>query len=427
MSFRDPVLEKLIKQEIKRQKETLALIPSENFAPLEMLKVLGTPLSNKYSEGYPGKRYYPGNFYYDKIETLAQKRALKAFGLSPKKWHVNVQPYSGSPGNLAVYFALAEPGETIMGMKLADGGHLTHGHKVSATGKIWKSVQYGVSPKTGKIDYAEVARLARKHEPKVIVSGFTAYPQKVNFKKFGEIARKGEAYHLTDISHIAGLVVGGAHPSPFSARGGQAPADVVMTTTHKSLRGPRGAVIFVNRQSPIARRNKIDLPAAIDRAVFPGLQGGPHNNTTAAMAMTFLEASQPPFRIYAAQIAKNAKALAKELKFLGCKLVSGGTDSHLILMDVRNLGLTGMEAEKRLERAGIIANRNSVPGDPSPFNPSGIRMGTPALTSRGMREKEMVQVAHLIYDALHKKPGTKATVLKLCRRFPAKRFLPHTR
>ena len=416
MAFRDPVLAKLIKQEIKRQKETLALIPSENFAPLETLKILGTPLSNKYSEGYPGKRYYPGNFYYDKIETLAQKRALKVFGLSPKKWHVNVQPYSGSPGNLAVYFALAEPGKTIMGMKLADGGHLTHGHKVSATGKFWKSVQFGVNP-NGKIDYKEVARLARKHKPKVIVSGFTAYPQKVNFKKFGEIARSVGAYHLTDISHIAGLVAGGVHPAPFPH------ADVVMTTTHKSLRGPRGAIIFAKKDSLTAKKNKVDLPAAIDRAVFPGLQGGPHNNTTAAMAMAFLEASQPSFKIYARQIAKNAKALAKELKALGCELVSGGTDSHLILMDVRNLGLTGMEAEKRLERTGIIANRNSVPGDPSPFKPSGIRMGTPALTSRGMREREMVKVAQLIYNALHKKPGTKAAVLKLCRKFPAKRFL----
>src|SRR3972149_9861701 len=417
MAFKDPVLEKLIKQEIKRQRETLALIPSENFAPLETLKILGTPLSNKYSEGYPGKRYYPGNIYYDKIETLAEKRALKAFGLSPKKWHVNVQPYSGSPGNLAVYFALAEPREVIMGMRLADGGHLTHGHKVSATGKFWKSVQYGINAKTGLINYAEVARLARKHKPKVIVSGFTAYPRKVNFKKFGEIAKSVGAYHLTDISHIAGLVAGGVHPAPFAW------ADIVMTTTHKSLRGPRGAILFVKKDSLVAKKNKIDLPALIDRAIFPGLQGGPHNNTTAAMAMAFLEASQPPFKAYARQIAKNAKALAKELIALGFNLVSGGTDSHLILMDVRNLGLDGMEAEKRLERAGSIATRNSVPGDPSPFKPSGIRMGTPALTSRGMKEKEMREVARLIHQALHKKPGTKTAVLKLCRKFPARRFL----
>ena len=417
MAFRDPILENLIKKEIKRQRETLALIPSENFAPLETLKILGTPLSNKYSEGYPGKRYYPGNIYYDKIETLAQKRALKVFGLDPRKWHVNVQPYSGSPGNLAVYFALAEPGETIMGMKLADGGHLTHGHKVSATGKFWKSVQFGINPKTGLINYAEVAKLARKHRPKVIVSGFTAYPRKVNFKKFGEIAKSVGAYHLTDISHIAGLIAGGAHPAPFPH------ADVVMTTTHKSLRGPRGAIIFVNRQSAVAKRKEADLPTLIDRAVFPGLQGGPHNNTTAAMAMAFLEASQPSFKAYARQIAKNAKALAAELKQLGFNLVSGGTDSHLILMDVRNFGLDGMEAEKRLEKAGIIANRNSVPGDPSPFKPSGIRMGTPALTSRGMKEKEMVEVARLIHQAFHKKAGTKAAVLKRCRKFPARRFL----
>ncbi len=417
MAFRDPVLENLIRKEIKRQKETLGLIPSENLAPKEIFKILGSPLTNKYSEGYPGRRYYPGNIYYDKIESLAQERVLKLFKLNPKHWHANVQPHSGSPANFAVYFALVKPGETIMGMKLADGGHLTHGHKVSATGTIWKSVQYGVNPKTGKINYREVARLARKTKPKIIVSGFTAYPGKVNFKKFGQIAKSAGAYHLADISHIAGLIAGRVHPTPFPY------ADAVTLTTHKSLRGPRGAVILVNKDSLIAKKNKIDIAAAIDKAIIPGLQGGPHNNVTAAMAMTFLEASKPGFKKYASQIVKNAKTLAAELKKLGFNLVGGGTDTHLILIDVRNFGFDGSEAERRLEKVGIIANRNSVPGDTSPFRPSGIRMGTPLLTTRGMKEKEMVQVAHLIDDALHKKVGAKAAVLKLCRKFPAKRFL----
>lgn len=417
MIFRDPVLEKLIRKEIKRQKETLGLIPSENLAPKEIFPILGSPLTNKYSEGYPGRRYYPGNIYYDKIESLAQERVLKLFKLNPKKWHANVQPHSGSPANFAVYFALVKPGETIMGMKLADGGHLTHGHKVSATGTIWKSVQYGVNPATGKIDYKEIAKLARKAKPKIIVSGFTAYPRKVDFKKFGEIAKSVGAYHLADISHIAGLVAGGVHPAPFAY------ADAVTFTTHKSIRGPRGAVILVNKDSAMAKKNKVDMAAIIDKAIIPGLQGGPHNNITAAMAMTFLEAQKPEFKAYASQIVKNAKTLADELKRLGFNLIGGGTETHLILADVRNFGFDGSEVEKRLEKVGIIANRNSVPGDTSPFRPSGIRMGTPLLTTRGMKEKEMRLVAHLIYDALHKKAGTKNKVLKLCRQFPAKRFL----
>ena len=415
--MKDPQIQKLIKAELKRQKETLDLIASENMASIETLELLSSTLSNKYSEGYPDKRYYPGNIYADKVEKLAQSRALKMFQLSPQKWHVNMQPYSGSPANFAVYFALVEPGQTIMGMKLADGGHLTHGHKVSATGKIWKSVQYGVNSKTGMVDFKEVEALARKHKPKIIVSGFTAYPRTFEFKKFREIANKVGAYHMADISHIAGLVAGGAHPSPFPW------ADVVMTTTHKSLRGPRGAMIFASRNSKIAQKNKVDLPNAIDRAVFPGLQGGPHDNVTAAKAQAFFEVLKPEFKVYAHQIAKNAKALAKALTAKGFDLVSGGTDTHLILMDVRSVGVDGMEAEKRLEKTGIIANRNSVPGDPSPFKPSGIRLGTPSLTSRGMKEKDMKLVADLIYRAIKGEKGVKAAVLKLCKRFPAKRFL----
>ncbi len=415
--MKDPQIQKLIKAELKRQRETLDLIASENMASTETLELLSSTLSNKYSEGYPGKRYYPGNRYADKVEKLAQSRALKIFKLSPENWHVNMQPYSGSPANFAIYFALVEPGKTIMGMRLADGGHLTHGHKVSATGKIWRSVQYGVNPKTGMINFKEVEALARKHKPKIIISGFTAYPRTFEFKKFREIANKVGAYHMADISHIAGLVAGGAHPSPFPW------TDVVMTTTHKSLRGPRGAMIFVNRRSKIAAKNKVDLPNAIDKSIFPGLQGGPHNNVTAAKAQAFFEALKPEFKTYAHQIVKNAKALAKALIKRGFDLVSGGTDTHLILMDVRSMGVDGMKAEKRLEKVGIIANRNSVPGDPSPFKPSGVRLGTPSLTSRGMKEKDMKIVAGLIYKAIKGEKGVKTEVLKLCKRFPAKKFL----
>lgn len=404
--MKDKELEKLISLEVERQRETLDLIASENLASRETRRILGSPLTNKYSEGYPGKRYYPGNEYYDKIEEFAKERALTLFKLSPKRWSVNVQPYSGSPANLAVYLALATPGETIMGMKLSAGGHLTHGHKVSATGIIWKSAQFGLG-KSGRIDFGEVLALAKKEKPKVIISGFTAYPRKVDFKQFGSVARKVGAYHMADISHIAGLVVGGMHPSPFPY------ADVVTTTTHKSLRGPRGAMIFSRKE----------IAEKIDKAVFPGLQGGPHNNVTAAMAQAFYEAMQPSFRTYAKQIVKNARALAGELKKLGFELVSGGTDTHLVLIDVRSFGMDGAEAEGRLEKAGIIANRNSIPGDTSPFKPSGVRLGTPAPTTRGMREKEMRIVAHLIHDALQNKSGVRAEVLKLCRKFPAKGYL----
>ncbi len=405
--MKDKKIQNLIALELKRQRETLNLIASENMASRDVLGALGTVLSNKYSEGYPGKRYYPGNEYHDQIEVLAQERALKVFGLNSKEWSVNVQPYSGSPANMEIYFALAEPGETIMGMKLVDGGHLTHGHKVSATGKFWKSVQYGINPKTGRIDYDEVLKLARKTKPKIIVSGFTAYPRKVDFKKFGEIAKKVGAYHMADISHIAALVAGGVHPSPFPH------TDVVMTTTHKSLRGPRGAVIF--------SRNEIS--GKIDKAVFPGMQGGPHNNVTSAMAVAFAEAASPKFKRYAKQIAKNAKTLASELKTLGFKLIGGGTDTHLILIDVGNFDIDGVEAENRLEKVGIIANRNSVPGDTSPFKPSGIRLGTPAPTTRGMKEREMKKVAQLIYSALMREVGTRKKVLALCKKFPAKDYL----
>ena len=405
--MKDKKTEKLIREELRRQKNTLDLIASENLASREVQEVLGSVLTNKYSEGYPGRRYYPGNVEYDAIENLAKSRALKLFKLNPKTWSVNVQPYSGSPANFEVYYALVPAGETIMGMKLSDGGHLTHGHKVSATGQLWKSVQFGVDEKTGLINYKEVLKLARKVKPKIIVSGFTAYPRKVDFKKFGEIAKNVGAYHVADISHIAGLVAGGAHPSPFPY------ADVVTTTTHKSLRGPRGAMIFAKRE----------IAEKIDKAVFPGLQGGPHNNVTAAKAVAFFEDMKPEFKTYAKQIVKNAKALATEMKKLGFELVTGGTDTHLILADVRSFGIDGLEAEKRLEKTGIVANRNSVPGDTSPFKPSGVRFGTPSVTTRGMKEREMKKIAVLIYEAIQNKKGVNAQVIKLCKKFPARGYL----
>ncbi|MEK7555384.1 MAG: serine hydroxymethyltransferase [Patescibacteria group bacterium] len=404
-SVKDKILNNLIKKEINRQQKTINLIASENFASPEILKIVGSPLMNKYSEGYAaeGRRYYPGNQYYDEIENLAQERALKAFKLKAKSWSVNVQPYSGSPANLEIYFALLNFGDVLMGMELTNGGHLTHGHKVNFSGVVYKTIQYGVDKKTGLIDYKEVERLAKKHKPKIIVSGATAYPRKIDFKKFGEIAKKVGAYHMVDISHISGLVVAGLHQSPFPY------SDVVMTTTHKILRGPRAAIIFCKRE----------LADKIDRAVFPGMQGGPHNNTIAAIAEMFFETKKQSFKKYQKQVIKNAQALAKSLKKYGFDLVAGGTDNHLILI---NLGGNGFEAEKKLETAGILANRNSVPGDASPFRPSGLRLGTPALTTRGMKEKEMRQIADWIFRILIKNGNSaliKKEVEKLCKKFPA--------
>ena len=330
------------------------------------MEALGSPLTNKYSEGYPGKRYYPGNFYYDEIEKLAWERALKAFGLSAKNWSVNVQPYSGSPANLAVYLALMKPCEVLMGMNLASGGHLTHGHSASFSGKLFKSIQYGVNLETGLLNYTEIEKLAEKHRPKIIISGFTAYPRKIDFKRIGGIAKKVGAYHLADISHIAGLISAKLHPAPFSC------ADVVMTTTHKTLAGPRGAVIFSRKE----------LAEKIDKSVFPGLQGGPHNNAIAAIALAFGEVLKPKFKNEQKQAVKNAEVLAEELKKYGFDLITGGTDNHLLLMDLKNIGIDGLEAERKLEKAGIIANRNSIAGDASPFKPSGLRLGTPAITAR---------------------------------------------
>lgn len=400
--MKDKTIEKLITLEIKRQEETIDLIPSENYASPDILKALGSPLTNKYSEGYPGKRYYPGNEHYDEIEKLAQERALRCFKLQASSWQVNVQPYSGSPANLAIYSALMRPGETLMGMKLSAGGHLTHGHKVSATGRFYNSVQYSVNEKTGLLDYEEIAKLARANKPKVIVSGLTAYPRKIDFKKFGEIAKEVGAYHVADISHIAGLVAANLHQSPFPY------SDAVMTTTHKTLRGPRGAIIF----------SRAPLSEAINKSVFPGLQGGPHNNVIAATAIMFFEAAKPSFKKYQEQIINNARALAKALIKNGFELMTGGTDNHLMLVNVREVGVEGLEAEKILEANGIIANRNTIPGDASPFKPSGVRMGTPAVTTRGMKEKEMKTIAELITRCLIKKENVAKEVVSLCKKFP---------
>lgn len=387
----------LVFNELQRQKETLDLIASENIVPPVILEVLGSPLTNKYSEGYPFKRYYPGNFYYDKIEILAQKRALKAFGLNEKKWAVNVQPYSGSPANLAVYNALLNPGEVLMGMSLMSGGHLTHGHFVNFSGKIYKAIQYGLEPKTQLINYQEVEKLAKKYKPKIIVCGTTSYPRAIDFQRFSQIAKKVNAYLMADISHIAGLVLAGLHPNPFKY------CDIVTTTTHKTLRGPRGAIIFINKNSELSKKQKIDLESLINKSVFPGIQGGPHNNVTAAIALMFKLANTKQFRNYQKQIVKNAKTLAKEIKKYGFNLVSHGTDNHLMVVDLRNTGFSGIEAEGILEKANIVANRNVIPGDLKPFKPSGIRLGTPAVTSRGMKEKEMKIIAQWFYRLLMKK------------------------
>ena len=400
-----PEVWRLIKAEAKRQNETLALIPSENYQSAAVREAEATILSAKYSEGYPGKRYYPGNAVVDEIERLCQAEALKVFGLSPAKWHANVQPLSGSPANTAVYFALLEFGDTLMGLKLSHGGHITHGLPVSFSGRAYHAVHFEVDPATGRLDYEKIAALAQKEKPQIIIAGFTAYPPRVDFERFGKIAQSAGAYLLADISHIAGLVAAGVHPSPFPY------ADVVMTTTHKTLRGPRGAVIFCRRA----------LAERIDKAVFPGLQGGPHNHMTAAKAVAFQEARTPQFKAYQRQIVVNAALLAEELKQRGATLVSGGTETHLILMDVRPLGLDGSMAEQRLEAAGIIANRNTVPGDPSPFKPSGIRIGTPALTTRGLKNEHMAQLADWLMTAVTK-PGEGLRIAKevkaLLKKFP---------
>jgi len=410
--MKDKRIALLLKKETARQNNTLNLIPSENFVSNDVLLSLGSPLTNKYAEGYSTARYYGGNECIDQIEDLAKERALKVFGLTTKNWGVNVQAYSGSPANLAVYTALVELHETIMGLQLDMGGHLTHGHKVSFTSKAWRSTPYTLDQKTELLNYDEILKLAKKEKPRVVVAGFTAYPRKVNWKKFREIADAVDAYLLVDMSHLAGLIAGKAYPSPFPY------ADVVTTTTHKTLRGPRSALIFTNRNSKIAKKYKVNLPRAIDKAIFPGLQGGPHANQIASVATTLFEAAQPSFKIYAKQVVKNAQTLAKELEKKSWRIVSGGTDSHLLLVDVTSHKLTGDEASKLLEKNNIIVNKNTIPFDPrSPMDPSGIRLGPPALTTRGMKEREMKIVANLIDQALVGK-NVKKEATTLAQKFP---------
>ncbi len=384
--MKDKEIGKHIAAEQKRQKSVVNLIASENYVSKDVLEALGSELTNKYSEGYPGKRYYGGQTNIDKIETIAKKRALKLFGLKDKEWHVNVQPLSGSPANLAVYTALVPQHGKIMGMSLDHGGHLTHGHKVSATGKFWTQVPYGVDAKTEMLDYNALSVIAKREKPAIIVAGFTAYPRVVDFKKFRDIADKAGALLTVDMSHFAGLVAGKAYPTPFAY------ADIVTTTVHKTLRGPRSAMIFV-------RKDARELDKKIDRAVFPGLQGGPHENQIAAVAVALREAATPDFKKYAKQVVKNAAVLAGELSRLGWKIISGGTDSHLILVDtwMGGKGISGADASNRLEKAGVIVNKNTIPNETrSPMDPSGIRLGTAAETTRGRKEKDMVKIAEKI-------------------------------
>ena len=388
--MRDKQIEKLIKVEEKRQKSVINLIASENYVSNDVLQALGSKLTNKYAEGYPGRRYYGGNSIIDKVEQMAIDRAVKLFKLKPSEWHVNVQPLSGSPANFALYSTLVPIGGKIMGMKLTSGGHLTHGHPLSMTGKLWKPIQFEVDPQTEMIDYDAIEKLAMKEKPNLIVAGFTAYPRVVDFNRFRSIADKCGALLHIDMSHFAGLVAGGAYPSPFPH------ADSVMTTTHKSLRGPRQAILFV-------RKDAREFDKKLDKVIIPGLFGGPHENNIAAVAVALAEASRPDFKKYAKQVVKNAQVLAKELGKLGWHVISGGTDSHLILLDtwMDGKGVSGREASMRLEKAGIIVNMNTIPGDTrGVMDPSGIRLGTCAETTRGKKEKDMIKIAGMIDKVL---------------------------
>ncbi len=383
--MKDEAIEKLIKAEARRQIEKIGLIPSENHCSDDVHAALATVLNSKYSEGYPGRRYYEGNQNIDEIENLARDRVKKLFGVP----YVNVQPYSGSPANSAIYFALMEPGDTLMGLKLAMGGHLTHGHpKVTFSGKYFNSVQYGVGH-DAHIDFDEMKRLARQHKPKVIVAGITAYPFQLDFKKFREVADEVGAWLVADVSHVTGLILGGEHPSPVPY------ADVIMTTTHKTFRGPRGAMILVTERG-LARDP--ELGNKMDSAIIPGLQGGPHNATTAGIAIAAAEAARPGYKRYIQQIRKNANTLAKSLKDNGLKLVGDGTENHLMLVDLTEFsdGL-GTQVAYAMDVAGMYANRNTIPYEPcSPFYPSGVRLGTPLVTTRGMKEAEMEQIGKWI-------------------------------
>jgi glycine hydroxymethyltransferase len=401
----DPETYELCRAEERRQAEKVRLIPSENYVSKAVLEASSSVFTNKYSEGYPGKRYYEGQQFADPLEQLAIDRARGLFGAD----HANVQPYSGSPANLAVYLAFLKPGEKVMGLGLPMGGHLTHGWNVSITGRYFQSVGYGVRRDTGRIDYDEVRDLAKKERPQLLWAGGTAYSRLWDFETMGSIAREVGARFAADIAHIAGLIVGGAHPSPIAV------ADVVTTTTHKTLRGPRGGMIMC----------KAEFAKDIDRAVFPGLQGGPHVHNTAALAVALKEAAQPSFKEYAHQVVANARAMAEELMAKGLQVVSGGTDNHLILIDLSNRNVPGKVAAKALDKAGIELNYNSVPYDTrKPFDPSGIRLGSPAITSRGMKEGEARQIARWIDQVVSSPTDDVAEkvlgeVRELTKKFPA--------
>jgi glycine hydroxymethyltransferase len=402
----DPEIHRLIEIETRRQDEFIRLIPSENYASTAVMEATGSILNNKYSEGYPGKRYYEGQEYVDQVETLAIERAKRLFGMP----HANVQPYSGSPANQAVYLALAKPGEHVMGLGLPFGGHLTHGWGVNFSGIHYQSAQYDVDPETHRVDLNRVEALAKQTRPKVIFCGGTAYPRTWDYAGFATIAASVGAVLVADIAHIAGLIVAGAHPHPYPH------AKIVTTTTHKTLRGPRGGMILSD-----GTHSK-----EIDRAVFPGLQGGPHNHTTAAIAVALKEASTDEFRRYGQQIVKNATALSIALQARGFRLISGGTDNHLILIDVTPRGITGKPAARALHEAGIECNYNTIPFDPrKPFDPSGVRIGTPAITSRGMREQHMETIAEWmdrvlkVADDAQQLHKIRAEIAEFCKQFPA--------
>ncbi len=401
----DPIMYSLVQREIARQREGIELISSENLVSIPVLEALGSVFTNQYSEGYPGKRYYAGNEVVDEVESLAIERAKKLFGAE----HVNVQPYSGSPANHAVYFALLELGDPILAMKLDQGGHLTHGHKVNFSGVQYKAIQYGVDKETELLDYDEIEALAKEHKPKMIEAGFTAYSRTIDFKRMREIADSVGAYFWVDMAHFAGLVAGGAYPNPV------AHAHVVTTTSHKTLRGPRGAMILC----------KEEFAKKIDRAVFPGLQGGPHDHTTAGIAVALGEALKPEFKEYAQQVVKNARALSEGLSSHDIRLVSGGTDTHLLLADLTPINMTGKIAEHALDKAGIYVNKNTIPYDPrSPWDPSGIRLGSSTVTTRGMKEKEMVVIIGAMMRVLENTDDetvlteVKKSLAELCAKFP---------
>ena len=393
-------------EEEKRQEEGIELIASENFVSKAVMEAAGSVFTNKYAEGYPEKRYYGGCRNADTVEKLAIERLKKLFGAK----YANVQPHSGSQANMGVYIALLEPGDKILGMGLSSGGHLTHGYKINFSGKIYHGIEYGLNPETEMLDYDAIRKLALENKPKMIVAGASAYSRIIDFKKFREIADESGAYLMVDMAHIAGLVAAGEHPSPMEY------ADVVTSTTHKTLKGPRGGIILTNNE---------EIAQKVDRVVFPGIQGGPLMHIIAAKAVAFKEALSPEFKIYQKQVAKNARALSEELVKGGLRIVSGGTDNHLMLVDLRPKGVTGKLAEEKLEEAGITCNKNAIPNDPEkPFITSGIRLGTPAITARGMKEEEAVKIGQMILKVLEnindseKIKEVKNEVLKLTERFP---------